>query len=277
MSIQFLYKALDHSDQGIIYAWFTSMHTRIDMVLCNKTEHELKGIANQIKEELAQLEKRANYYDPTSELYGVNRKADEHPVVVSNELYTMIESALQYRGRTLGCFDISIQSEGYNKDTWRNIRLLPDLSSVYFQEPGIRIDLSGFLKGYALDKIRKILQDYGILNALISMGNSSVLAMGSHPFGKGWKVGFNGQMNTADSQGIILKGQCLTTSGNETKERKHIIAPHTGGYREGKEQVAVDTASGTGGEVLSTSLFVATPDQWNEIAQSFDIEKIYRF
>lgn len=269
MPVQFQYKDLDHQKQGMLYAWFAAMHTRIDMILCHKTEDELKDVAHQIEAELATLEKLASYYDKTSELYAVNQKAARHPVALSKALYAIIEAALQYRGRTWGCFDISIQSEGYHKDTWQNIKLLPDCSSVYFEQAGIRIDLSGLLKGYALDKTQQILHANGINDALISMGNSSVLGMGNHPYGKGWKVSFDGQAGTSAHDSVLLQDQCLTTSGNNTKERKHIISPQTGNYIEGQRQVAVVTAGGEVGEVLSTALFVATPEQWDAIIESF--------
>ena len=64
----------------------------------------------------------------------------------------------------------------------------PEAQSVFFQQAGTTINLSGFLKGYALDKIREILKVHIIANALINMGNSSVLALGNHPVGTGWKV-----------------------------------------------------------------------------------------
>ena len=60
---------------------------------------------------------------------------------------------------------------------------------------------------------------------------------------------------------IFLKNECLTTSGNDSHERKHIIDPQTGKLIEGKREVAVVTANGTVGEVLSTSLFVADARQ----------------
>ena len=44
-------------------------------------------------------------------------------------------------------------------------------------------------------------------------------------------------------------------------ERKHIIDPQSGKLVEGKREVAVVTANGAVGEVLSTSLFVADARQ----------------
>lgn len=274
-SIQFVYKSFDDGQKSILYAWFTAMHTRIDMILCNKAEDELKGIARHIKDELANLEKMANYYDDQSELSKLNQSASEQPVEVSRELYHIIETALQYRGITQGCFDISIQSLNYNKDTWRNIKLLPDFTSIYFQQPGTRIDLSGFIKGYALEKVRNILLEHEVEDALISLGNSSVLGLGNHPHGKGWKVSFNKSTVPDNYSNVVLQNECLTTSGNESKNRKHIIRPETGRYIEGAKQVAVITPNGIEGEVLATSLFVTTPEQQDKILESFNFKGIY--
>ena len=125
------------------------------------------------------------------------------------------------------------------------------------------INLSGFLKGYALEKTRKLLQYYEVKDALINMGNSSVLALGHHPLADGWKVNFGQSAVTQAKEWpeIFLKNECLTTSGNDSHERKHIIDPQTGKLIEGKREVAVVTANGAVGEVLSTSLFVADARQ----------------
>ena len=41
-TIQHLYKA--HGDDSLLYAWFLSMHTRVDIILCcQKSENELKS------------------------------------------------------------------------------------------------------------------------------------------------------------------------------------------------------------------------------------------
>lgn len=110
------------------------------------------------------------------------------PVMISQSLYRMISLCTEYHKKTLGCFDVTIHSDNYNQDTIHSIHLYPEAQSVFFQQAGTTINLSGFLKGYALDKIREILKVHIIANALINMGNSSVLALGNHPVGTGWKV-----------------------------------------------------------------------------------------
>ena len=61
-TIQHLYKT--HGDDGLLYAWFLSMHTRVDIILCcQKSENELMLVVNSIYDTLRQLERIANYYD----------------------------------------------------------------------------------------------------------------------------------------------------------------------------------------------------------------------
>ena len=55
-TIQHLYKA--HGDDSLLYAWFLSMHTRVDIILCcQKSENELMLVVNSIYDTLRQLER----------------------------------------------------------------------------------------------------------------------------------------------------------------------------------------------------------------------------
>jgi thiamine biosynthesis lipoprotein ApbE len=69
--------------------------------------------------------------------------------------------------------------------------------------------LNGFAKGYALRAVAHILQENSVHNALISMGNSSVLATGKHPNGTGWSVGMYPTLAKKDTA-ITLFNECLT-------------------------------------------------------------------
>jgi len=107
---------------------------------------------------LCRLEKIANFYDPASELSYVNRTAFVSPVVLSEELYSMIDLCLEYNGKTLGCFDITVHSENYNQNTIQSVHLSVEDHSIYFSQPGVAVNLSGFLKGYALETIKRYVQ-----------------------------------------------------------------------------------------------------------------------
>ncbi len=256
---------------GVLYAWFSSMHTRTDIVLCgHQSKKEYSVVVNAIYERLCHIEKLGNCYDTGSELAQLNRTAAICPQPVSDELYNILAFCMDCNARTNGLFDITVHSAEYTPDTISGIQLSSKKRTLFFQYPGIKINLSGFLKGYALENIRELLQLYGVKDALVNMGNSSVLALGKHPLADGWKVGFGQDVvPQKEKQEILLKDECLTVSGNSSLERKHIIIPHSGKLVEGKWAVAVVTKSGTIGEVLSTALFAADASQWKSLEKEF--------
>lgn len=188
--IKHLYK-YSPSQGGLLYAWFPSMHTRVDIILCGRQgEDILLSVVDAVYKMLCRLEKMANYYDADSELAYLNRTASTHPQQVSHELYDMLTFCVDCYIRTAGCFDVTIHSADYTPNLIRSVQLSPQEHTLLFLQPGVTINLSGFLKGYALEKTRKLLQYYEVKDALINMGNSSVLALGHHPLADGWKVGF---------------------------------------------------------------------------------------
>lgn len=290
------------NNEGLLYGWFYSMHTRVDIILhAKRTEDELMSVINDIFIHLKQIENLGNYYNRESELAYVNRYAARVPVDITKPLYDIFALCLEYNKKTLGCFDFTVHSKNYSKDTISYVYLPRDYQSVFFRRKGITINLSGFLKGYALDRIRELLEYHEMEDALVNIGNSSILALGNHPVGKGWKVSFENkasvtenkssitkrrlkaqanQENTLENDNspeIILYNECLTTSGNETPDRKHIICPQTGELIEGKRQVAVVTPSGAIGEILSTSLFVANEEQREAIIATCQPLKVIDF
>lgn len=256
----------------MLYAWFRAMHTRIDLMLCDSHgETELSHIAEAVRDELLRIESIANRYDPDSELARLNRTAHISPQPVSAELYGILDLCLEAYRLTSGCFDITVLSSGYKPGDIDQIRLSAEDHTLFYSRRGISVDLSGFLKGYALDKIRGLLLQYGIYKALINMGNSSILAIGNTPDDTGWRVRFAPDSALSDSQNhkIILNDECLTTSGNSSSDRQHIISPATGRFITGRREIAVVTPYGTTGEILSTALFAADSDCRRQILSRF--------
>ena len=253
----------------LLYAWFKSLHTRIDLLLYGKPETELQSVVISIVDNLEQLEKTANYFDSDSELSNVNQTAHLQPVSLSEDLFTMISLCLEYYQKTAGYFDITIHSENYQTNCIQSLILDTKKQEIFFDKPGIKIDLSGFLKGYALEKAREILLEYSLQNALVNFGNSSILALGNHPNGNGWKIKTTFPSNETNND-VILQNECFSTSGNENNARQHVISPYTKEYVKGEGRISITSKSGIDGEVLSTALFAATPEKRNEIIANFE-------
>lgn len=260
MTIQHLYRP-SLTGEGLFYGYFLAMHTRMDIALYGcRMESEWMKITEQIYQEVLRLELIGNCYNEKSELAYVNRNASIHPIVLSDELYEMIAICMEFHARTLKCFDVTIHSKRYTPDTMMNVRLDKNKRTLSYQYSNISINLSGFIKGYALEKIRIILKEWGIENALVNLGNSSIMAMGNHPNGYGWQVGDN----------YLLHNQSLTVSGNNSKTRRHIVSPLTGQFVEGCARIFVVTESAYVGEILSTALFAATDEQRSSLLRLLD-------
>lgn len=248
-----IFKEID-KDRGLLYAWFAAMHSRVDIVICDKCENDMLAVTGKIYERIAQLEKLANFYNPHSELTKLNEVPAGVQTEVGEELLSMLYLSMRYNELTDGRFDVCVKSDGYTGGMRGNVEIDLEGGTVTKQRYGIRFDLSGFLKGYALDQARNILTGYAVSDVLLSIGNSSVLALGNHPFGDGWRVSYP---ESDDSNiEIDLHDECLTTSGNANSERRHIVNPVSGALIEGEGRISVVTRGGAEGEALSTAMFV---------------------
>ncbi len=164
LPLQHIYKQFE--TEAVFYAWFISMHTRVDIVLNGKDEEQLMQITENIYRKLYALEKTGDFYNPSSELSAVNNTEKGIPRVVSNDLFTMIEMCISHNKRTDGYFDISIDSDDYTADTIKHLSISKKDQAVTLNQKGMKLNLSGFVKGYALDQIKEILAEKNINNAL---------------------------------------------------------------------------------------------------------------
>jgi len=97
--------------------------------------------------------------------------------------------------------------------------------SIEVMADRIQIDLGAVGKGYAVDKIGESLRDWDVATALISGGDSSVLALDGPEKLRGWPVALSGPDNRVLAK-LYLRNRSVSGSG--IQRRKHIINPHTG-------------------------------------------------
>lgn len=233
----------------LVYAWFEAMHTRMDMILWDRNVEieAAKALCADIESEFVRIEGIGSCFIDSSEISLINSAPADEAVQVSAEIYEILSRCMRYNVSSKGYFDVTAQ-QGRSTKTADNLSLEDGRVSRIHED--VKINLSAFLKGYALDRASAKVREAGIANALLNFGNSSVCALGDHPQGEGWTV------ENAEGEIFKLKDLCLTTSGNAVQERKHIINPLTGKIIEGKGMVSVITSSAEEGEVQSTIGFI---------------------
>lgn len=138
-------------------------------------------------------------------------------------------------------------------------------STVWSDNPAVRLDLGGYAKGRALDDAVAILKAHGIRSALVNIGGN-VIALGEHG-DRPWRVGIQhprqaGTLATLD----LHDGEAIGTSGDyqryfEAGGRRysHLIDPRTGRPASALQSVTVLVAgerAGTRSDALSKPLFI---------------------
>ena len=133
---------------------------------------------------VAEVHRLMSFYDPDSDVSRLNRGAYHGAVKVAASTYTVLAAAIELHRRSGGLFDIAVAGElqrmGLLPDddephgataraSTAQISLLPD-RTVRYLHPGVRIDLGGIAKGYAVDCAVKALQAHGVRSGLVNAG-----------------------------------------------------------------------------------------------------------
>jgi len=121
---------------------------------------------------------------------------------------------------TAGAFDISL---GTNLG---NLELRPSQFEVRANTSGIRLDLGGIGKGYAVDRMTGVLADWGIEQTLIHGGGSSVRVL-QPPSGKsGWPLQIGLPGNRGEDAFLYSASQCVL-SASGLRKGNHVIDPRS--------------------------------------------------
>src|SRR4029077_21065803 len=98
---------------------------------------------------------------------------------------------------------------------FRNVLLDVPSRTICFVIPGVELDLGAIGKGYAVDRVASLLREYGVENALIDSGSSTLHALGAPPGQSGWTVHipYPGNRELTLST-VLLCDQSLSTSGS---------------------------------------------------------------
>lgn len=226
--------------------------------------------------------------NPDSELYAVNEASGKEPVEVSDEMFYVIEEAINYAEESGGHYDPTI---GALTDLWgiggddavvpsqeaidevlplvgyETVELDKENSTVYLPEEGMKLDLGSIAKGYITDEATEVLVDEGVTTAIVDLGGDIyLLGPSSRGYSNPWRIGVQ---NPFDDRGQIVGllpviDEAVVTSGiyerlitaEDGTEYHHILDPDTG-YSFDNEIAGLSVTAETAmdGDALSTVLF----------------------
>ena len=266
------------------------MGTRIYVELWDTDAAHGEASIDAVMAEMRRIDELMSHYKPESELSSINQHAADAPVVVDKELFDLIKLSTHYSEITAGAFDITYASVGYLYNypdhirpteaqikaalpavNWRNMKFDDAHHSVFFEHKGMRIDLGGIGKGYAVDRGIDILQKRGIQHAVVTAGGDSRI-IGDH-MGRAWLVAIRHPDDpTKVVTRIPLSDAAMSTSGDYERyfdengvRYHHIIDPKTGHSASKVRSATVIGPTATQTDGMSKTAFVLGPEKALEI------------
>jgi FAD:protein FMN transferase len=167
------------------------------------------------------LEQELSRFIENSDISRINHLVSGESVRVSPWTMECLMIARLVYQETGGAFDISLGS-GFD-----NLELVSDDFIVSTHADGIRLDLGGIGKGYAVDRIAELLAEWEIQTALVHGGYSSVLALDPPANSSGWPLSLSMPRQKRDATLVTLSVRRQAFSGSGIQKADHILDPRT--------------------------------------------------
>jgi thiamine biosynthesis lipoprotein len=198
-------------------------------VHCVHGDEPYAGQAAQAAFEVVdRLEAELSRFVANSDVSRVNALAAGQSARVSPSTMECLEIARRLYGRTGRAFDVSIGS-GLGR-----LDLDPDGFAVHARADGVRLDLGGIGKGYAVDRMAEVLEEWEVGHALVHGGFSSVLALEPPPDRDGWPLTLSSPGPGSQEVLARVSARQLAFSASGTRKGAHILDPRTGRAVEGR-------------------------------------------
>ena len=260
------------------------MGSRFDITVTANTEQEANTYIDLAVAEMTRIEKLISSWDKNSQTSFINKNAGIQAVKVDQELFDLIQRAIQISKLTNGAFDISYASmdriwkfdgsmttmpsaeivkESVSKVGYQNIILNAENQTVFLKLKGMKIGFGAIGKGYAADKAKELLKQKGVVSGIVN-ASGDLNTWGTQQNGEHWKVAIKNPLNKNKVFALLpIYESAVVTSGNyekyvmfNDKRYTHIIDPRTGYPSQGIVSVSVFAPSAELADALATSIFV---------------------
>jgi thiamine biosynthesis lipoprotein len=252
---------------------------------------EDEATAQQSIEELNYVDGLMSYQKQDSQLSEINRSAYNTPIKVDESIFQVLEKAVEFSRKTKGAFDITVAPLVDLWNTAEDTNALPtpeaieaatekvgseklildaNEQTVSFAVKGMKIDVGGIAKGYAIDNAIQAIQQAGALGGMVDVGGD-ICVFGKPPNNKKyWSIGLQDPKDTSET---ILPGSYLmvikvndaavTTSGDyrrfvsvQGQKFSHIFDASTGQSARDLSSVTIIADTAIKADALATAVTV---------------------
>ena len=240
--------------------------------------------------EIHKVDELMSDYKSDSEISKLNRDGFKTAVRLSQSTYEVLQRSIEFSKLTHGAFDITVGplvdlfhsaekkqvaptkeqiAQARSKVGFEKLKLDEQNRTVKFAVDGMRLDLGGIAKGYAVDKAVEAMQTCGAIGGMVDLGGDircfgAPLKSRTH-----WVIGLQNPNldNYIGEQDLALKlkltNGAVATSGDyqqfvliEGKRHSHIIDRKTGTSTEGLSSVTIIADNATDADALATAVSV---------------------
>lgn len=262
------------------------MGTQVSVHVWHEDADLASAAIEDVFDEVARIEGLMSTYIEGSEISEINRAAADEPVAAGDELINLILRSLDISTLTHGAFDITYDSvgqyydfgerqrpddatirQGLGRINYRLVEVDRLGGTVRFLAAGVRINLGGIAKGYAVERGASLLRSRGIEHGIVTAGGDTRL-LGDR-LGQPFMVGIRDPRNDeAVILTIPLEDEAISTSGDyeryfeeDGRRYHHIIEPATGQPAGGIRSATIVGPDAVLTDALSTSVFVLGVDR----------------
>lgn len=268
---------LNTTKNKLFYFEHQAMATQFSIQLMHHDKTIAAAVAEKCFERIDELELKLSRFIPDSDISRINKMESGTDMLLDMETYECLKAAIEVMQITGGIFDIGTAQmtdvfKGFKKGILNSIEYKnalekvfeekqkgslfvdPENPKIYCIEEGIKIDLGGIGKGYALDQLNIILQDYGIDDFALNAGDSSILVKSNTDQKPYWEYTI---ANLEQEEKVQLKNTAVSASGFYWND-KHIFDPLTGRNDRTPEfeRIWVSTPNAAYSDAFSTAFFL---------------------
>lgn len=288
--------------EGLFRLSFKALGTQCEVQFQAPSIKAAKDFRKEALEWLRNFENRWSRFKPDSFLSEINQQAGRDPIPYQEddrEIFQLCEyvhklsrglndptslpltSLWDQAGRLDRLPDESEIKEAQRLVSWPEVEWAN--GTIRLPETGMALEIGGFGKEFAVDRLIKLAQKNDIINCLVDLGRD-VAATGEPPHGQAWVVGIeDARKENTPAYRLALSNRGLATSGNGRRFRTiagkkfgHILDPRTGSPAENDLLTVSALANDclTAGQISTTACILGSKEGMALIENSHGIEAI---